>query len=108
MPTHPALVVMALPAGAALFGLIGLAAAVPTVILVESFAGPLTGCIPRCRRESTGSLVPRWLDRLAQWSWRGLVVFALVGIAIAAAVAIPGVTVPVVLSLCSPRPSARA
>ena len=57
MPTHPALVVIALPAGAALFGLIGLAAAVPTVILVESFAGPLTGIleVPGASRQEASS-----------------------------------------------------
>jgi putative heme transporter len=99
MPHHPALVVVALPAGAALFGLIGLAAAVPAVILVEAFAAPLTTILEGARRETSTSLVPTWLDRLAQWSWRGLIVFALIAIAISAAVAVPGVTVPIVLSL---------
>ncbi|HET9084485.1 MAG TPA: AI-2E family transporter [Candidatus Limnocylindrales bacterium] len=100
MPRHPALVVIALPAGAALFGLIGLVAAVPAVILVEAFAAPLTTILEGARREtSTSTLVPTWLDRLAQWSWRGLIVFALIAIAIGAAVAVPGVTVPLVLAL---------
>ena len=99
MPHHPALVVIALPAGAALFGLIGLAAAVPAVILVEAFAGPLTTILEGARRETSTSLVPTWLDRLAQWSWRGLIVVALIAIAITAAVAVPGVTVPLVLAL---------
>ncbi|MFL5685548.1 MAG: AI-2E family transporter [Chloroflexota bacterium] len=99
MPAHPALVVVALPAGAALFGLIGLAAAVPAVILAESFAAPLTRILEGARRETSTSLVPTWLDRLAQWSWRGLVVSALIAIGIAAAVTVPGVTVPLVLAL---------
>jgi len=100
MPNHPALVVIALPAGAALFGLIGLAAAVPAVIVVEAFAAPLTSILEGARREtSTSTLVPTWLDRLAQWSWRGLIVVALIAIAISAAVAVPGVTVPLVLAL---------
>ena len=99
MPHNPALVVIALPAGAALFGLIGLAAAVPAVILVEAFAGPLTTILEGARRETSTTLVPTWLDRLAQWSWRGLVVVALIAVAITAAVAVPGVTVPLVLAL---------
>ena len=99
MPQHPALVVIALPAGAALFGLIGLAAAVPAVILVEAFAAPLTDILEGARRETSTTLVPTWLDRLAQWSWRGLIVAALIAIAIGAAVAVPGVTVPLVLAL---------
>ncbi len=99
LPHHPALVVIALPAGAALFGLIGLAAAVPAVILVEAFAAPLTTILEGARRETSTSLVPMWLDRLAQWSWRGLIVVALIAIAISAAVAVPGVTVPLVLAL---------
>jgi predicted PurR-regulated permease PerM len=100
LPRHPALVVIALPAGAALFGLIGLAAAVPAVILVEAFAAPLTTILEGARREtSTSNLVPTWLDRLAQWSWRGLIIAALIAIAISAAVAVPGVTVPLVLAL---------
>jgi putative heme transporter len=99
MPRHPALVVVALPTGAALFGLIGLAAAVPAVILVEAFAGPLTTILEGARRETSTNLVPTWLDRLAQWSWRGLIVVALIAIGITAAVAVPGVTVPLVLAL---------
>ena len=99
MPTHPALVFIALPAGAALFGLIGLAVAVPAVIVAEAFAGPMTSILEGARRERSSGLVPAWLDRLAQWSWRGLVVFAVAGIAIAAAVSVPGVTVPLVMSM---------
>jgi len=59
----------------------------------------LTRILEGARREASTSLVPTWLDRLAQWSWRGLVVFALIAIGISAAVAVPGVTVPLVLAL---------
>jgi putative heme transporter len=98
MPVHPALVVLALPAGATLFGLIGLAAAVPAVLVGESLAPALTAILDDGRSIS-GRLVPGWFDRVAQWCWRGLVVFAVAAIAIQAAVSIPGVTIPVVLAL---------
>ncbi len=101
MPTQPALIVIALPAGAALFGLIGLIAAVPAVIVAETFAPAIVATLESGRREvaAVGALVPVWLDRLAQWSWRGLVIIGVVAIVVRAALEIPGVTLPVVLAL---------
>jgi putative heme transporter len=98
MPLHPALVVLALPAGAALFGLVGLAAAVPAVLAAEAIAPAVTSILDE-GGPASGRLVPGWFDRLAQWSWRGLVIFAVAAVAIQAAVSIPGVSVPVVLAL---------
>ncbi len=40
-----------------------------------------------------------WLDRLGQWSWRGLVVVGLVWVLIQAAVSVPSLVVPGVLAL---------
>jgi predicted PurR-regulated permease PerM len=99
-PVHPALVVIALPAGAALFGLAGLIAAVPVALVVATFAPALRRTLEPFRDEggNTG-LVPVWLDRVAQWSWRALVVAAMVALLIQLAVAVPGVIVPVVLAL---------
>jgi putative heme transporter len=101
MPTQPALIVIALPAGAALFGLIGLVAAVPAVLVAEAIAPAIVATLDTARREEAvaGSLVPVWLDRLAQWSWRGLVVVAVAFIFVRAALEFPGVTLPVVLAL---------
>jgi putative heme transporter len=98
MPLHPALVVIALPAGAALFGLVGLAAAVPAVLAAEAIAPVVTTILDEGGPASE-RLVPGWFDRLAQWSWRGLVIFAVAAVAVQAAVSIPGVIVPVVLAL---------
>jgi putative heme transporter len=98
MPVHPALVVLALPAGAAVFGPIGLAAAVPAVLVAEALAPAVTAILDDGRPDGA-RLVPNWLDRIAQVSWRGLVVFAVVAVGIQAAVSIPGVSVPVVLAL---------
>jgi putative heme transporter len=99
-PVHPALVVIALTIGAGLFGLPGLVAAVPVVILVESFAPALVETLSTAKEQKMpAGLVPTWLDRLAQWSWRGLVVFAVIGLAVQAAVTVPIVIIPVVLAL---------
>jgi putative heme transporter len=43
--------------------------------------------------------VPVWLDRLAQWSWRSLVVIAVLLVGIAAAVTVPTVILPIVLAI---------
>jgi predicted PurR-regulated permease PerM len=100
VPVHPALVVIALTVGAGLFGLPGLVAAVPIVIFVESFVPALVQTLSTAKeREGPAGLVPTWLDRLAQWSWRGLVVFAVIGLAVQAAVTVPIVIIPVVLAL---------
>ncbi len=44
-------------------------------------------------------MVPIWLDRLGQVSWRMLVALALLGVAIAAAVQVPIVVIPLVLGV---------
>jgi predicted PurR-regulated permease PerM len=100
IPVHPALILIGLPAGAALFGIMGVIASVPIMILAQSFAPVLAETLDTVRTPTpTGALVPTWLDRLAQWGWRGLVVLAVVGVGIQAAVMVPGISVPVVLAL---------
>ena len=98
---HPALALIALPAGAAIAGPIGLFIAIPVVAFVLAVVGsaveilgiePQTDLLP-------SSLVPVWLDRLGQISWRALVVIALLAILVAAAVQIPIVVLPLVLGL---------
>ena len=98
---HPALVLIALPAGAALFGVIGLFAALPVVALVLAITPAIVEALDTAPGASTdrGGLVPTWLDRLGQWSWRGLVIVGLLFVAIQVAVAIPTVIVPIVLAV---------
>ncbi len=43
--------------------------------------------------------VPVWLDRLGQWSWRGLVVVGVIWVGVQAAVSVPSLVVPAVLAL---------
>jgi putative heme transporter len=98
---HPALALIALPAGAALAGPIGLFIAIPVVAFVLAVVGSaieILGVAPRTE-QSPGSLVPVWLDRLGQVSWRALVVIALLAVLVAAAVQVPIVVLPIVLGL---------
>ena len=88
---HPALVLIALPAGAAVAGIIGFFVAIPTVAFVLAIAGslvPILGLGP-AEDEHWNGLVPIWLERIGQWSWRLLVAIALLGVAIAIAVQVP-------------------
>jgi predicted PurR-regulated permease PerM len=97
---HPALVLMALPAGAALFGVMGLFAALPMVAFVLAITPAVVESLDsEPGTQTANGLVPTWLDRLGQWSWRGLVVIALLGIIIGVAVTIPTVIVPIVLAI---------
>ena len=96
---HPALVLMALPAGAALFGVMGLFAALPVVAFVLAITPAIVDALDTAPGTRTArGMVPTWLDRLGQLSWRGLVVIALLAIVVQVAVAVPAVVVPIVLA----------
>ena len=98
---HPAIVLIALPAGAALAGMIGLFVAIPVVAFVLAVSGAAVSVlgVEPDRGASTNPLVPVWLDRLGQVSWRMLVALALLGVFIAAAVQVPIVVIPLVLGI---------
>ena len=97
---HPALVLIALPIGAAVAGLLGVIAALPVVAFVMTTSRAVVASldIEPDAPDSSG-LVPVWLDRLAQWSWRSLVVTIVLLVAIAAAVTVPMVILPIVLAV---------
>jgi predicted PurR-regulated permease PerM len=103
---HPALVLVAMPAGFAVAGIIGLFAAIPVVAFILAVGGSVIevlGTTPPEEAvdvgpETTGTLVPDWLDRLGQWSWRLLVAVAIAAIGIQLIVLFPIVIMPVVLS----------
>ena len=98
---HPAVVLIALPAGATVAGIVGLFVAVPVVAFITAVAGALIAVIEPEQTDPglrTG-LVPGWLDRVAQWSWRLLVGAALMGFVIAVVIQVPLVVVPVVLAI---------
>jgi predicted PurR-regulated permease PerM len=99
---HPALALIALPAGAAVAGIVGLFAAIPIVAFVLAVSGAavtVLGVEPDRRSSARNPMVPLWLDRLGQVSWRMLVALALLGVAIAAAVQVPIVVIPLVLGI---------
>jgi predicted PurR-regulated permease PerM len=101
LEVHPALVLIALPAGAALFGVMGLFAALPILAFALAIAPAfvLALDIDPAQRSAHSGLVPTWLDRLGQWSWRALVAIGLGAVVVAAAVRIPLVLLPVILGV---------
>jgi predicted PurR-regulated permease PerM len=101
LDVHPALVLVALPVGAALFGVLGLFAALPTLAFVLAFAPAVVYALDRdpSKRSDEPRMVPFWLDRLGQWSWRGLIVMGMVFVLVQAVIRVPFVVVPVVLAV---------
>ena len=96
---HPAMVLIVLPAGYELAGVIGLFAAVPVAAIVFAVAGATIAILDPGPRPELPALVPSWLDRVAAWSWRILVAFGLAALFIAVFVAMPLVVIPIVLAL---------
>ena len=98
---HPALVLIALLIGGTLAGYLGLVAALPVIAFVMTTSRSVVNALdigPRARDAASGG-VPVWLDRLAQWSWRALVVIAVLLVGIAAAVNVPSVILPIVIAV---------
>ena len=96
---HPALVLVSLPAGAAIAGIIGLFVAIPLVAIVLAVWGALLTILDPGPEYETPDLVPGWLDRLAQWSVRLLALILVVGVAIRIVTLIPTVAVSIVLGV---------
>lgn len=91
---NPAIVLIALPIGAAAGGLFGLVMAVPVAAALLAVGTSVVDIVrpevPDAGEEAP--LVPPWLDLLAQWSWR-----LLVGIGIGAVVLLAILQVPVLI-----------
>jgi predicted PurR-regulated permease PerM len=105
---HPALILVVVPAAAALFGIAGLFLAVPLAATVIAFLPTLTKVLGGGPSgAAVAGPVPIWLDRLAQWSWRGLVIVAVVAVGILVLVG-PFLSAPVVVALivaCAMHPA---
>ena len=95
---HPALVLVALPAGFQLAGIVGLFAAVPVTAVVLAVASAAVAIVEPHPRPPLPGLVPAWLDRMAQSSWRILVAIALIALLVVIFVTIPLVLIPVILA----------
>jgi predicted PurR-regulated permease PerM len=93
---HPALVLVALPAGFELGGIIGLFAAVPVTAVVIAVARAAITIVEPIPAPPLPALVPPWLDRVAQVSWRILVTVPLVVIPIILAIILAATLEPLV------------
>ena len=96
---HPALVLIVLPAGYQVAGVIGLFVAVPAAAIVLAVGTALVAIIRPEEPPPLPALVPDWLDRVAQWSWRLVLAFALVGVGVAIFLTIPTVVIPLILAV---------
>ncbi len=96
---HPAIVLVALPAGYELAGIVGLFAAVPVTAIILAVANATVSIIDPGARPELPALVPAWIDRVAQWSWRLLVAAGLVALCVGIFSAMPLVVIPVVLAI---------
>jgi predicted PurR-regulated permease PerM len=96
---HPALVLIVLPAGFELGGLLGLFAAVPVTAVILTTASSVVDLLDPDPPPPLPELVPAWLDRAAQWSWRLLVAVAVVAAAVIVLTEMPLVVLPIVLAL---------
>ncbi|HEY5248497.1 MAG TPA: AI-2E family transporter, partial [Dermatophilaceae bacterium] len=77
----------------------GLVLAVPVVIILEEIAPDLIVSLNGDPEAASGSgVVPRWLDRIAQWSWRLLVLSAAAALALAFVTAVPLLLVPFIFA----------
>ena len=93
---HPAIVLLALPAGFELAGVIGLFAAVPVTAVFLAVARAVVDVLEPDKKPHLPALVPAWLDRMAQVSWRSIVLIAVGAMGVAIFVALPLVILPVV------------
>ncbi len=96
---HPALVLIALPAGYEVGGVVGLFAAVPVIAVVLTVWSSVVLLLEPDEPPALPALVPPALDRAAQVSWRLLVALGVVALAAGACLLLPLVVLPVVGAL---------
>jgi predicted PurR-regulated permease PerM len=96
---HPAIVLVALTIGGLVAGFLGLILAVPVVVALREIGPAVIAALDGKPHDGERiGIVPRWFDRIAQWSWRLLVLAAVVALALAALGEIPLFVIPVVLA----------
>lgn len=94
----PMAVLVALPIGAAIAGILGLLLAVPVALAISAIAGAVVQALSSNLPRHDGEFIPAWLDRLGQWSWRLLVAILAVAAGIGLVLLVPFIVVPVVLA----------
>lgn len=99
LTVHPALILIVLPIGLEVAGLVGLVLAVPITAVIVSVAQGITDILAPDEPPVLPEIVPSWLDRVAQWSWRALVGIAFVALLGLVITTVPLVALPVILAL---------
>jgi len=96
---HPGVVLVALTIGGVIGGPLGMVLSVPVAIVLREIAPSVIAALNgTLRPELHEGIVPRWLDRLAQWSWRLLILAGVTAVAVTALVQIPLIVIPLVLA----------
>jgi predicted PurR-regulated permease PerM len=90
---HPAVALLALPAGYELAGVVGLFAAVPVTAIVLAVARAAAAILDPGPGVEHPALVPGWLDRVAQWAVRILITVATVALLVFVLVSMPLVVI---------------
>jgi predicted PurR-regulated permease PerM len=99
MRINPALILVAIAVGAELGGIIGLLAAVPLMAAGLAVAHAAILIVQPESPQPLPALVPSWIDRLAQVSWRVLVALGLAGLLVAIAISVPLAVTAIVLGM---------
>lgn len=96
---HPAVALVAIPVGAAVAGLFGAVFAVPLMVPIVAVSGSLVSVLnQRNPSPQAVGIVPVWLDRIAQWSWRLLIILAVLIVAIVTVGQTPVIVLPIILA----------
>jgi predicted PurR-regulated permease PerM len=96
---HPAVALVAIPVGAAIAGLFGVVFAVPVMVPIVAVSGSLVSVLnQRNPSPEAVGIVPVWLDRIAQWSWRLLIVLAVLAVGIGIVGQTPVIVMPIILA----------
>jgi len=96
---HPVLVVVAVLAGYELAGIVGLVAAVPVTAFILATSDAVRAIVEPDSPPELPGLVPAWLDRVAQFSWRLLVVFGFIALLVLIMTTVPLVVLPIIFAL---------
>jgi len=95
---HPAVVLVALTVGLVVAGFAGLILAIPVVVVLREVVPAVIRALNGGGTlEPVAGIVPRWLDRIAQWSWRLLVLTAVGAVGLVALLQVPLIVVPLVI-----------
>ncbi|MEX1343871.1 MAG: AI-2E family transporter [Candidatus Limnocylindrales bacterium] len=96
---HPVVVLVVLPVGWQFGGLAGLILAVPLAAVGLSVGRAAIDILKPEGDVNLPEIVPSWLDRAAQWSWRAIIAILFVALLVVVLATIPLVLLPVILAL---------